>query len=170
MGKERTAMQQVAEGGTASDTETDFILSNDQTKKIILKLKVDKNTSSEQLAAIKEKFIDLLSCFRVTICDDPRSPLHFYNFINDRTRYKVAHGDVQFAYNYALEHEWFEPMRRKYKKNKKIYKEQTEEGNEHSDEGVVVDADDGEFELVKMKKTKKKKQKKKVIYDVMSDD
>merc|ERR1712056_173490 len=93
------------------------------------------------------------------------------NFINDRTRYKVAHGDVQFAYNYALEHEWFEPMRRKYKKNKKIYKEETEEGNEHSDEGVVVDDDDGEFELVKMKKMKKnKKQPKKVVYDVMSDE
>merc|ERR1712032_255925 len=61
-------------------------------------------------------------------------------------------------------------MRREYKKNRKIYKEQTDEGNEHSDEGVVVDDDDGEFELVKMKKMKKKKEKKKVIHDVMSDE
>jgi len=167
--KERIVSE--VEGGATSDTETYFILKKQgNDNETILKLKIDKNTSTEQLEQIKTKFIELLQCFRAIICDDPRSPLHFYNFINDRTKYKVSHGDVQYVYKYALEQEWFEPMKRVYKnkKNKRVYKEQSDEGSDcHSDEG------DAEFELVpaaeKKKTSKKKKKCKKVIHDVMTD-
>merc|ERR1712228_681534 len=167
--KERKVSMSEVEGGASFDNLTDFILArHGSDNDIALKLKITKMTSSEQLDAIKIKFVELLQCFRSTICDDPRSALHFYHFINDRTKYKVSHCDVQFVYEYALKNEWFEPMQRKYKKNKiKIYKEQSDEGSDdqHSDEGMA------EFELVKKEeKNKKNDNAKTVCYDAMNDN
>jgi len=166
------------EGCVASNNSTDFILKteNNPNNDIVLILKVTKYTSSKDLAEIKIKFLELLQTFRSTILDDPASALQLFNFINERTKFKVKHGDVVSCYDYAVKHEWFEPMKRMYKKTKSENNE-SEEGSDYHDSNEGEK--EPEFELVvdhekreknKKKKRKNKTKKVKVCLDVMSDE
>merc|ERR1712204_99089 len=88
----------------------------------ILKLRVTKKTSSEQLEQIKEKYVECLEAFRRHIMHDPASALQLFNFINgEDTSYSVRYGDVKKCHQYAIKHQWFQPMRRRKKsKMKKV--------------------------------------------------
>jgi len=144
-----------------------------------LKLRVTKKTSSEQLEQIKAKYLECLEAFRRHIMHDPASALQLFNFINgEDMSYSVRYGDVKNCHQYAIKHQWFQPMRRKKKsKKKKVSVSEQEivnvEVSDHETEGgeggcsavyeLEIDAD-------ALLQNAEEEKKQVIVYEMMSDE
>merc|ERR1712115_692573 len=84
----------------------------------------------------KAKYLECLEAFRRHIMHDPASALQLFNFINgEDMSYSVRYGDVKNCHQYAIKHQWFQPMRRKKKSKKKKAEIVNVEVSDHETEG-----------------------------------
>eukprot|EP01083_Nonionella_stella_P076510 208514_1 len=137
--------------GYRTRSDTDLGLKCSQNKDI-LRLRINKYTTSDDIERIRVSFLECLESYRKQILHDPVSPLHLFNFINEDMAYSVRYADVKSAYRFAVKHQWFKPKKRMKKVHKRAREvegsDETETQGEYVLEEVIKEAKETKKEAV----------------------